>query len=467
MPAAPLRRRQSLPRHRQRGTMLIVALILCAVIGVSLGSYLSLSKSSITLANRSFFVTSSLNLAETGVEEALWCFNQVTAGVAPATAWTGWDTTSAPPAAKRTFTDFTLSGGAQVRVRVLVDNYNPTGSTQPKVYSEATITLPSDSRTITKALEVTLRRRSRFAMGLVAKDQITFNGNVAKIDSWNSLYNDDGTARGAAVPYSTSVRHASGSAGSTSVAVGTVAVNNADIYGYVSVGSSTTSGVSVGSQGIISGNFSASGGTVDYSRVATDFTTNFDIYNDTSTTITDIAVGSFPAVLGAAGVTRTYRYAGNITSSFEVRGDTTLLLTGSGDVINLTGGSDTLTVANNATCVVYTAADIKLTGGGVVNPNTSASSFQIYGTSTTSQNIDVGGGASFNGVIYAPNGVIKIHGNGEVYGSIVGKTITVVGNTKFHYDEALGNFGGNNPFGIVKWLELTTAAARTAAFATF
>lgn len=468
MSAAP--RRQPLPLNRQEGAILIVALIVCAVISISLGSYLALSKNSLTLANRSFYQTSALNLAETGVEEALWCFNQVTAGVAPATAWTGWDTTSNPPYAKRTFTDFTLSGGAQVRVRVLVNNYNPSGSVQPKVYSEATITVPSSSRTIVKVLEVDLQRRSRFAMGLVAKKKINLKGNKTKVDSWNSAYNDDGTKRGSTVPYSSSVRHASGSAGSTAVAVASVAVNNADIYGFVSVGSNSTTGVSVGEQGMITGNFSAKGGTVDYSRVATDFNTNFDIHSDTSTTIIDIAVGSFPTppdYLGANGVTATYRYAGNITGPVSVRGNTTLLLTGSGEVLKQNGSGDTLTIANNATFIIYTAGDVKLTGGGVANPNNQASSFQIYGTSTGSQSIDIGGGASFNGVIYAPNAHITVHGDPQVYGSIVGNEITVVGNAEFHYDEALGNFGGNNPFGIVKWLELTDQTARTTAFAIY
>lgn len=456
--------RQSLPARRERGTILIVALILSAVIGISLASYLTLSSNSMKLANRSFYLTSAVNIAETGVEEAMWCFNQVTAGVALGTAWSGW--TISGSNAKRTFTDFTLSGGATVTLRVLVNNYNAVSGIQPKIYSEAVVAIPNETRTIAKALEVDLRRRSRFAMGLVAKNQITFNGNVAQVDSWNSLYNDDGTPRGSPVSYSTGVRHAGGSVGSTSVAVGSIAVNNADIFGYASVGGSSSSGVSVGSNGIISGNFSASGGTVDYSRVATDFTANFDAMT-APTTATDIAVGSFPGVLGADGVTATYRYAGQINSSFTVRGNTTLILTGTGDVIKMNGGGDVLTVANNATFVIYTPGDVDLTGGGVVNPNSQASSLQIYGTDTGTQSIEVGGGAQFNGVVYAPNANIKIHGNPDVMGSIVGNNITVVGSAKFHYDEALGNFGGSNPFGIVRWLEITDAASRAAAFASY
>lgn len=449
-------------RASEKGSILIVSLILCAVIGISLGSYLSLSKSSLKLANRSFYNTSALNLAETGVEEALWCFNQAAAGVAVDTAWGYW--TRSGNLAKRTFTDFALSGGATVQVRVLVHDYNPAGSVQPRIWAEATVTLPAESRTLTKVVVVDLRRRSRFAMGLVAKNQITFNGNTASVDSWNSLFNDDGTPRGAAVGYSNGVKHASGSVGSTSVAVGSVAINNADIWGFASVGGSSSSGISVGSQGIISGNFSASGGTVDTSRIATDFTANFDeVANPTAA----VDIGGVGATLGGVGVTATYRYSGAITSSFTVKGNITLILTGAGDVLRLNGGGDTLTIDAGASLIIYTAANINLTGGGVVNPNAQAISLQIYGTSTTSQSIDIGGGAEFNGVIYAPNGNVKIFGTPDVKGSIVGDNITVVGNAKFHYDEALGNWGGNNPFGIVKWMEITDQAARTTAFAAY
>jgi hypothetical protein len=47
-------------------------------------------------------------------------------------------------------------------------------------------------------------------------------------------------------------------------------------------------------------------------------------------------------------------------------------------------------------------------------------------------------------------------------GSIVANNITVVGNAAFHYDESLANWGANNPYGIVKWRELLTAADRAA-----
>ena len=41
---------------------------------------------SLNLANRTFYNTAALNLAETGIEEALYAFNQVAGGVAVGTA---------------------------------------------------------------------------------------------------------------------------------------------------------------------------------------------------------------------------------------------------------------------------------------------------------------------------------------------------------------------------------------------
>ena len=191
---SPARNRR--PRQSNRGSLLIVAMLLSAIVAISLASYLALSSNSLKLANRSFYNNASMNTAETGVEEALWSFNQVAAGTALATAWSSsnWNTSDGVTA-HATFTDFTLSGNATASVKVYVDNYNPSGSVQPKIVAQSTIRMPSESRTLSKTIEVTLRRRSKFAMGLVARNQITFRGNTASVDSWNSLYDDTGALR--------------------------------------------------------------------------------------------------------------------------------------------------------------------------------------------------------------------------------------------------------------------------------
>ena len=447
----------SSPVPARRGSVLIVALLVSALIGIALVSFLRVNQNSLNLANRSFFNTTALNLAETGVEEALWSFNQASDGVALATAWDGWDRSDGV-SAKRTFTDFALGANARATVKVLVDRYDPAAGTQPKVVAQATVRIANESLTLSKWIEVSLRRRSKFAMGLVARNQITFRGNTASVDSWNSLYKDDGTPRAAAVDYSDPVKHSSGSVGSTSVAVGSVAVNNADIWGFASVGSSSSSAISVGANGSIAA-YGQPPGTVDTSRIATDFTTNFDSTTtpSTGTWIT----GSFPSSIGVAGTTTTYRYAGQITSSFTVVGNVTLILTGTGgDVVRMTG-NDELTIATNSSLNLYASGGLKFNGDGVTNQTNQATALQIWGTGDTTQDIEVGGGPYFKGLIYAPNADVTLHGNPDVMGSIVANNIDVEGSAKFHYDESLANYGGSNPYGVVKWRELISDTDRT------
>lgn len=457
MAAPPSRPLRSWPSARERGSLLIVAMLLSAVIAVSLGSYLALGRNALTLANRSFYYNGALNIAETGIEEALWSFNQATAGVALATAWQGWDISDGITA-KRRFTNFTLSGNVTAYVKVYVTLYNPTASETPVVVAQSTVTLPDGSVTLSKTLEIQLRRRSRFSMGLVAKNQITFNGNNASVDSWSSDPDNDNGSVTAAVPYSAGVRTDRGSVGSTSVAVGSVSLNNADIWGFASVGGSS-SGLTVGNNGSVKGSTTPVGTNVDTTRVATDFTANFDTITAPGTGTTLASMG---ATLGTAGATTTYRYGGTIDRDLTVSGTITLILTAlpGTNAISLTGPRG-ITLAANSSLIIYTAANVNIAGNGLLNSSSSPVTFQLWATGTGVQTIELAGNGALKGIVYAPNANVKINGNGDVMGSIVANNITVTGNAAFHYDEALANWGGTNPYGIIKWRELLLAADRT------
>ena len=449
------------PFRSARGSLLIVAMLLTAAIAISLGTYLSLGLNSLKLANRTFYNNAAMNLAETGVEEALWSFNQVTNGVAVATAWTDWTITpsGSDGTAARTFTDFTFSSGTTGTVKVYVDHYNPTGSFEPVVVALATVTIPNGGTPLTKEIAITLRRRSLFATGLVAKNSINFNGNNASVDSWNSLYNDDGTLRGSAVDYSSAVAHDNGSVGTVSV-TSAVGVSNADIWGTAAVGGSSTTAISVGPNGRV-GPYGTGAGVKDPNNVATDFQANMDpVTMPTGGTV----VASFGSSLGTDGVTSVLTSSANITSSITIHGNVTLYLTAPAgiEVISLAGGSEGLTLATGASLTIYTAGDIKITGNGVLNAGL-PSTFQIYGTSTstTPQVIKLAGNGALSGVVYAPTADLTITGNGDVNGSMIGNTITVSGNAAFHYDESLANLGGSNPYGVTKWRELLTASDKS------
>ncbi|MDQ7780354.1 MAG: hypothetical protein RDV41_11715 [Planctomycetota bacterium] len=65
----------------------------------------------------------------------------------------------------------------------------------------------------------------------------------------------------------------------------------------------------------------------------------------------------------------------------------------------------------------------------------------------TGENIKLNANVDFYGAIYAPNAAIDITSNfTDLYGSIVGKSIRMMGNAAFHYDEALGEKGWSPRF---------------------
>jgi len=353
-----------------------------------------------------------------------------------------------------------MSGNATASIKVYVDRFNPPSGVQPIVVARATVTIPNETRTVGKTVEVTLRRRSKFTMGLVARNTITFNGNNASVDSWNSDPDNDPLTD--PIPFSEAVKRDNGSVGSASVAVASIAVNNADIWGFASVGSSGASGLTVGSNGTVAA-FGRPQGTIDTTRIATDFTANFDPVSE-PTSGTNIA--SIGATLGVVGTANTYRFNGQINGSLTVLGDVTLILTaGAGNsAIRLTGGGDGITIPVGSTLTIYTASDITIAGNGVLNQNPQPRSFQLWGTSTSAiaQEIGVRGNGSLSGIVYAPNASVTINGNGAVLGSVVANNIRLTGNAAFHYDESLANFGSNNPYGVFRWRELTSVADRAA-----
>src|SRR5688500_19221304 len=75
-------------RTRHRGSLLIVAMILCAIIGISLVSYIQLSRTTMGISNRALYNNAAMNLAENGLEEAMYSINKKIAD--PSYTWPGW-----------------------------------------------------------------------------------------------------------------------------------------------------------------------------------------------------------------------------------------------------------------------------------------------------------------------------------------------------------------------------------------
>ena len=469
----------------RRGSLLIVAMMLCAVIGISLVSYLHLSRTALNISNRAVYNNAAMNLSEQGIEEAMYSVNQLVAS--SSYVWPGWTLTGAN--ATREWTGVGLSQNATASYRVYVRNY--AGISAPVVVSRAQVSLGGGAP-IEKWIEVTLSKTSKFSNGLVAKQSIVFNGNNATVDSWNSDKDTTtGAVRPSVVPYSGGVRNDNGSVGSISIASDAVLVKNADIWGYASTGG-VNPATFVGSNGSILGEDSASGLKVDPARVSTNFSATFDAVSiPTETAITNLGVinndlllpraADVAANLGIVGTdgNRYYYYDASyidLVNKTLTISDRVVLRLSSTTGINVGGGSGQIAIGATGYFSVYTDGTVSIGGQGVSNGVDSGSpaglqddelgqpiQFQIWGTKTSgSQTITISGTGIFSGVIYAPQGDVSIVGNGAICGSVVANTIALSGNAQFHYDESLADFGGGNPFRVSKWKELTTAAERAA-----
>ena len=469
--------------NSQRGSLLIVSMILCAIIGISIVSYLNLGKSAQTISNRALYNNGAMNIAEYGMEEAMYSINKMVNDASY--TWTGWTSANSGADAYRKWTSFTLGQNATGQVRVYVKHAD--GVLAPTILARSTVTLGgATSAPIEKWIKVTLAMTSKFANGLVAKNTISFSGTNASVDSWNS--DPDNNSATAPIGYSTTTRNDNGSVGSISV-TSAVTVNNADIFGYVATGGTPAT---IGPNGLI-GPFGTSSGTVAAGHSSTDFTASFDnVSAPTTYSYTPIAtIGgnySLPSDAGASPAADGKYYIecpainfNNKTLTVEANKQVVLKLTNTGSgasaAISVGGGSGVIQLNTDAQLIVYTSGDISIAGKGISNGVDGADAgttieanemgqpknFQIWGTKTSgTQGIDIAGNGALSAIVYAPFGSVRINGNGDVAGSIVANDITVVGNAQFHYDESLGAFGGN-PYRVAAWTELTTAAARAQA----
>lgn len=444
---------------RRRGTVLIVTLLVMALIALALGSYLSLNLSTSRLSRQSYQQNAAFHLAEAGAEEALWSFNQANAHNDE--AWDGWTVQS--PAGWRKFTGFELGGNTTGSVKVYVNNLNPAANVRPQVVALSSVESPG-TPVNTRMLQVTLGRRSYFSSGIVAKDTLRFAGTNTSVDSWNSDPDNDPATP--PIPYSLAVRNDQGSIATMALESSAMLVNQATVWGSVATGGAAPE---VGVHGSIRGANTPAGVQIDPARVSTSFSADLP---DVTTPTDGTPIASVGSTLGTLGQATKWRcpsisLSGNQT--LTILGDVTLVLTAAtGSALEVTGNA-AIIVPDGSSLKLYVEGDVLIAGNGLGNANTRPLSCLIWGTGTagSGQSIKVAGNGALKAVAYAPNADVTVNGNGDIMGSLIGRTITFTGEANFHYDESLANYGDNTPFRVVRWQELNNAADRSAWSAVF
>jgi hypothetical protein len=157
-------------------------------------------------------------------------------------------------------------------------------------------------------------------------------------------------------------------------------------------------------------------------------------------------------------------------SAISLNGNQTLTLAGNPDgsktyiEIYVTGdialsGNAQITVQPGVSAKIYFAGNVSVSGNGILNINNQPLDLQLYGIQPldgSTKQVSLGGNAEITASVYAPNANVTVNGggsSGHVYGSLIGKTVTMTGVTNLHYDEALSSGGIINSYKIVSWFE--------------
>jgi hypothetical protein len=441
--------------------VVLVALCLTLVLGVAVAGFVAVCARTMAMSNRSFCYTSSTQLAEIGLEEALWSLNQAlqafNSGSSydwPGSGWTVSGTTVAKP-----LTGFATNVGITGTVSLQITNFNPQNlnlndpSTFPVITSSGTSQMP-DGIPITRQLTVRAKPAALFgnAIGAYSSSSFTINW-VCQLDSYD-------TSPPNPVDYS-----AQTPTDQAIVSAPNVSVNAANVFGYVATAGTAPT--------------YTTGGTVKRadSTVARD--PRYILTNANQSFFDILSNANLPGTYAGPLPTGTAELPSGPLSRYTT---TDLTLT----------GSDTLTIRGPVIIVVSGNLSIQDTASIVITDNGSA---QIIVSDSTggSSSIYIGGGGinnttklpknlavisrnagsyywspegyytvkletstPFYGVIYAPNGKLSVTGTSTIYGALVANVVDQhYGNGAIHYDLNLRRavFSAlNTPYDISQWI---------------
>jgi Flp pilus assembly protein TadG len=112
----------------------------------------------------------------------------------------------------------------------------------------------------------------------------------------------------------------------------------------------------------------------------------------------------------------------------------------------LSGGSS---ITVTGATVIYCVGDFTASGSSIANASQRPTNLQVF---CTGGKVDISGGSDFYGAVYAPSSkVVRSSGSNHVYGSLIGRELTLSGGGGAHADTALGLLNGTR--GNVKLVE--------------
>lgn len=441
---------QRLPSSN-RGAALLAALCFTLVLALALGSYITACYRSLQMSNRNMNSGHSVELAETGMEEALWALHEASSN--STYTWSGW--TRSGTTATKTLSGFTYDNNATGTASLTITNYNSTTGTR-SITVTGTTTL-SDGTTSSRTLTSTSTQAPLFVNAIAGTTGIVKFQAAGTVDSYDSSVNVDvlPTAGGQAAGYSAIV-----SSGSTTTSSNTVQMNNVQIKGYVAT---LSTGPSYSTSGKLTGPSTSAGVNIDTTRENNSpYQPVFDVV--TPSAPNPLSNGS--QTIGTAGATTPtyYYYSGNYYlgtgSTLTVDGPVVIVISGYlwTDGTAATGGK--INVTSNGSLTIFLRGDMRIDGGGIVNATKLPKKVAIFGQSGNTWDMEFWTTVPYYGVIYIPQGTMTFANNSTYYGAIVASSVTfgTTSSPTFHYDKSLRNvaFSGiDTPYAVASVRETT------------
>lgn len=443
--------------QKKDGSALVAAIFVAVVIGLWMAATTQSSFTEYKMSKRYLDMQSALNLAESGLEEGIRCYNSGD--------WSGWTTYS--NGYFKTVTPGWITPGLTGEVRVFVSD----DASDPSIAAEGLLT-GVDGAAISRQIRVDMSSSSLFANGLLARRNVIMNGNNVTVDSYDSRL-------GNYTPGSDVNRFSNGNVASLALYNTNVLLNNADIWGYLSVGGTFDVNASFHNNGTLGERGVTALGVKDLNRVVEDFYAELP-------PVEIPAYGTWPDIStingGSSDITGALTVGDPTATSATKYQLERISLSGDGNVLTIDGpvelyvrrnvsisGKGVIRITSNGSLTLYSAESLSIsgngTGYGMQNETYKPEKFMIYNTTPTDggTSVDVAGNGLVYAVVYAPNSNVHLQGggsSGSVFGAIVGWEITLNGGYEFHYDEALSALSGGGGLSIDRWRELKAVGER-------
>jgi hypothetical protein len=430
-----------LKRQRSIGSALLAASMSAGILAILVAGFLTMVSSEYALSRRSHHWQQALHLAEASVEQALAEFNyrylQGGNGFQTDEGWTG-----SGGSYSKTVTNFT-DNASQIVGHWTV-TVSGVGASNPQLIGEGTVVVPHGGDTITRAVRVTLASSSQYPKALVSKTTISFSGNNAYVDSFDSSDPSKSTNG----QYDSNKKQANGDLATNGTASNAIDLGNADIYGNANTGDGGT--VDIGPNGSIGPTFTNG----DRTGSEVDAEANGWITHDFQSDIPDASLPSGASWVSLASVPNTINAGDYTLDSMSLSGKKTVTISGYVR-LHVTGnismaGQSQIIILPGAKLEIYGAGSIAIAGNGISNQPGLSSDCQIIGLPTCTS-VSVTGNGAHIGTVYAPQATVTVSGNGDVSGAVVASVINMTGNGGFHYDEALKSLSGSANYSVASW----------------